>query len=451
MGFLSKMKPKSTSMFSKTEKTATSGNLLSTADDDDMTVFTCFSILYYGFYALTLLIYPSIHAEDGPFYNPMAFWKTITPGIGFSLRMVGALTTALILGPFIDEIFGGKGVSMKAFTQQLLIVNTLVFLIFLWFAFYSPIPGCNPVVWQGTCAFGGFLLGWNLVEATGTSIRKVYPTFCMLYFGFFAFGTMSFPSVLFGPPSPVAYWKTWSELSFFMVRAFGTWMFAAFVMGYFYFKDEPGFTKMCTIFNFGIAGLALMPAYFGGILSMGVSSMWEIQLCMQIPICVCGLFLEMSGHGGEWKIGKFNPSCCKFSSPDFYNFFNFCFLVPFVLGLASPYYDVMFGPSNPVGMGIFTVAMDQAALWHGRAWALTTLMVILGPYMFGFEPRLVTKQLVVCGFAFLAIFAFSVFYKGYTIFNVIPFYPLAGVNALVFLWGVYVWVSSTPPSENFMV
>ena len=67
MGIMSKIKPKSNKVFSKTGPAPTSGDLFaSTGGEDEPTLFTCLMILYYGMYALTLLFYPSVHAADGP-------------------------------------------------------------------------------------------------------------------------------------------------------------------------------------------------------------------------------------------------------------------------------------------------------------------------------------------------------------------------------------------------
>jgi len=449
MGILSRIMPTSKNLFSNTEPTSSSssslfkskpkavtpsGDYTVSSDDDKATVFTAFMTFYYGFFGLTLLIYPSVHAKDGPFPNPLWYWDTITPGIGFGLRMLGAILCTMLMGPYIDEIFGGVGVPMKAFTQQLLVANILVFFIFLWFAFYDPIEGCNALVWQGTAAFGGLLLGWNIVEATGTAVTYYYALFCTLYFGGFALGTMSFPSVLFGPPSPVAYWKDWSELSYLMVRSFGSNMFCAFILGFLYFAKAPylgGYCKMLTLFNTFFLGMFIMPAYFGG--SSAVSSMWEIQLCVQIPILTCGLFLELVGVTGSWKT-SFDVRCGN--NAETFNLYNLCFFVPFVAVILSPFVNVVMGPANPLGVGMFTADLDEAALWHGRAWAITVFMIVLGPYLFGFDAVKVTKQLTVAYFAFLCVFGFSL-YKGYECYNPMTFYPLAGLNGLVFLWGFY--------------
>ena len=53
------------------------------------------------------------------------------------------------------------------------------------------------------------------------------------------------------------------------------------------------------------------------------------------------------------------------------------------------------GAARVLARGLSGLAdIDEAALWHGRAWAITVLMVVLGPYVFGFPAIKVTKQAI---------------------------------------------------------
>ena len=71
------------------------------AGDDDPTWFTTLMVMYYGFFGITLLVYPNIHAVDnGLFKNPVAYWSTLSEDLEFGFRMLGAAFTAIVLGPF---------------------------------------------------------------------------------------------------------------------------------------------------------------------------------------------------------------------------------------------------------------------------------------------------------------------------------------------------------------
>ena len=74
--------------------------------DDEATIYTTFMVIFYGFFGLTLLFYPYIHAAS---YNPMAYWTSMTDQLAFSFRIAGSTMLAIVLGPFLDEIFGGPG------------------------------------------------------------------------------------------------------------------------------------------------------------------------------------------------------------------------------------------------------------------------------------------------------------------------------------------------------
>jgi hypothetical protein len=446
MGFLKKLTPSKKEMFSKApeakkdaekqtaaapSKAPSSAKMPVSDPDDEPTVFTVFMILYYGLFGITLAVYPSVWALDGPFPNPMAYWKTVTPDTQFAFHMIGVAFLVLVLGPFLDDIFGGAGVKFKAFTQQMLLINIFLFFIFLYYAYYAPLANAVGFMWKFQACFCGFIVGWNILEGTGATCKDIYALFTAGYFGFFAVGTMSIPSILFGPPSPVAYWQTWTELSLLTCRSFGAAMFCCFILGYVYYGGTGGYCKMCTLINLVFLGLFIHPAYFGG--SAAVAGMWEIQMAMQIPIVVLGVFLELTGSTGPWT-PSFSLSCGANAST--FNFVNLLFQLPFAIAFFSVP-DLMFGPANPMGMGIFTVDLDEPALWHGKAWAAVLFMVVIGPYLFGVPAIKTTKQMTVAYGLFCALFAYVVFVAEYEIFNTMVFYPLAGLNLVFFLAGLY--------------
>lgn len=109
-------------------------------DDDESTIFTTIMILYYGFFGLTMVAYPWVHAADVCPWNPLAYWTTISDETAMVFRLAGAGILALVLGPFFDDIFGGVGVQMKAFTRQCTVINVILFFTFLYYSFYSPLP-----------------------------------------------------------------------------------------------------------------------------------------------------------------------------------------------------------------------------------------------------------------------------------------------------------------------
>ena len=99
-----------------------------TVSDDEPTIFTTFMIVYYGFFGLSLLIHPYVFAAS---YNPLPYWTSMSDELAFAFRITGGAFLTLVLGPFMDEMFGGVGVVMSAFTRQLVFANTAIFLVFL--------------------------------------------------------------------------------------------------------------------------------------------------------------------------------------------------------------------------------------------------------------------------------------------------------------------------------
>ena len=240
--------------------------------DDESTVFTTFMILYYGFFGITLLVYPRLHCADGPFPNPLAYWTTISDETEFVFRLAGTAILTLVIGPFLDEIFGGVGVQMMAFTRQMCVANAILFVLFLYYSFYAPLDTAVPMIWQGQAMVGGLILGWNIIEVSGDMLQTYYTVFCVLEFSFFGLSLASVPALLFGPPSPFKYWESWSDLSLTCGRSVGLAMTSAFLLGFYLYSKSNGFTKMVTVWNVILTGLMVIPAYFGGDLSTDKSA-----------------------------------------------------------------------------------------------------------------------------------------------------------------------------------
>ena len=79
------------------ESTAPSGGGSLSDPDDESTFFTFFSTIYLGMFGLTLLIWPSVHSQDGPFTTPMAYWTSMTHGGHCSV--VRCCQSVRLLGP----------------------------------------------------------------------------------------------------------------------------------------------------------------------------------------------------------------------------------------------------------------------------------------------------------------------------------------------------------------
>jgi len=166
--------------------------------------------------------------------------------------------------------------------------------------------------------------------------------------------------------------------------------------------------------------------------------MWEIQIVVQIPLLVIGLYLEIVGATGGNLINFGCPTWDgKVAS---FNYFNFLFNIGFVIGfLYDP--NAIFGPNNIVGgPALFAVQADETAAWFGKAWALSTLIIILGPYLFDLSPNKVAKQMILVYLINLVVFGYTIYYK--TIFNVTFAGPLCGVQVLLVGWGLYASLNS---------
>lgn len=404
------------------------------AGNDEPTFFTTFMVLFYGFFGLTLLINPSIHALDGPFPNPMAYWTTIDENTTFAFRLAGACFLTLVLGPFTDELFGGVGVQMKAFTEQMFIANLLGFFIFVFYGFWSPLATAVPFMWRGQAVLASVILAWNLIElVTGSQLKAYYSDINAALYGFFGISLVAAPKLFFGPGSPVAFWSDWDDLSLFTARSLGFALLAIAGMG-FYYMEKNAFCKQMTFFNLVNIALFIEPAFGNG--KSSVDAMWEIQLVINLFIALVGIYLELSGNTGGFP--------CTFSCPPCganvasLNLFNVFFFGSFAAGfLYGP--NELFGPTGMaatmMGQPMFTVDGGETATWFAKAWGVAELVIVLGPYVFGCNPTAVCKQTVAQYLIFPGMFAYGIY--AYDIFNPTMVIPLAVFNFILFCVGLY--------------
>jgi hypothetical protein len=353
---------------------------------------------------------------------------------------MGAGFLTIVVGPFFDEMFGGPGVTMMAFTRQSCMLSILLFLLFLYYAFYAPIATAIPIIWQAQAAFQGVFVGWAIVEvvSSSASLMEYYTLFLVLEFGFFGLSLASVPSLLFGPGSPFVYWNTWGDFAITVARSQGIGLLGLFVVGYYFFSKYKGFTKMCTVWNIGITILCAIPAFYGG--SSANASMWQIQFCMQLPTIIVGLYLELAGVTGPWEISCSCPSLGM--NPETYNMFSLCFQFPFVVAF---FYDpnMIFGPSTPTGFPMFKQDLTETGLWFGKGWGLTVLLTVLGPYLFGLPARGVTKQLAFLYLCFVGLFGWSLYAFDFFVLLIVG--PVSGVNFIFFAIGFYLALQSGDP------
>lgn len=408
--------------------------------DDDPTYFTTFMILYYGFFGITMLVYPSVHAADGPFPNPLAYFTTISDEQTFTFRMVGAAFITLVLGPFLDDIFGGAGVTFMAFARQLCVINTIFLFLFLYYAYYAPLANAVPFMWNIQAIMNGLIFAWNVIETCPSALPTYYTRATVAMFGFFAVALVSIPNVLFGPPSPIAYWNEWTELGLMCARSLGISMGCVFIGGYYLCGTTAGYAKLCTVWNVLIFGLVAVPAYFGG--DSSVASMWEIQFVLQIPFVVVGLYMEGKGTTGKWPVAF---SCGRLLDASTFCVVNVIFYVPFVLAFCTVP-NLVFGPETPTGMPMFNTELDETALWFGRTWAINIFLLCLGPFLFGFPVLHATKLLTASYLLFCALFAYAVL--SYSVLNLIVIGPLCGLNVLFFGVGLYISLTSTDGEQT---
>jgi hypothetical protein len=404
----------------------------SLAGQDEPTLFTTFMVLYLGFFGLTLVFYPYIHAADAAPWNPLAYWKTIDAELAFAFRIAGAGFLTLALGPFFDELFGGVGVRMKAFTEQCMMINIIIFGVFAYYSFYAPLSNAISFMWLFQAYFSAFLVGWGVINAvTMQVIVDAYVTFCVFLYASFAVTLCIDPELFWGPPSPVAYWK-WDEFSILAGRSFGVSMGILIILGALW-NASSGFCKQITLFNAINTGLFAIPTFYGG--ASAIKQMWEIQFAISIPILMVGLYLEIAGISGAWSMGAITCT----TPVDTFNVFNLFWFLPFVAGFLSPYANMLFGPNSISGYGMFTSELGETSLWICKAWAVSTFLIVLGPFLFNLDPPKVAKQMVLNYLATAGIFTYGLLQTD--LFNDVTMYPLTGLSVVFAGWGIYVLAS----------
>jgi len=405
--------------------------------DDEATLFTTFSVLYLGFFGITCLVYPSIHAADGPFTNPLAYWTTISPSTAFAFRMFGGVAMSLIFGPFLDEIFGGVGVKMMAFTRQLVIVNLIFFVFFCYFAYYAPLATAIGWIWKVQAGFGAFVLGWNIVEAfTTPACRFWYGLITALQFTMFGVTLGINGDLFWGESNPIygdafMYFSDYPALAMVTSRSLGVSMVLAFALGYYFYGFSNGYLKLCTVWNIAVGVMAVEPAYFGG--SSAGPAMWMIQVALQITLATIGLYLELSGANGPWSFAFALPKWGL--NAETFNFVNFIFYLPFCVAFAvDP--NAVFGPNGIGPIPFFTEDMGETALWFGRTWAAMIFLLTISPYAFAFPAIKVVKTFVVAYFTYTGLFIWWILTV--PVFNLTMAIPLGSLNFIFFIFALVV-------------
>merc|ERR1712216_56276 len=117
-----------------------------------------------------------------------------------------------------------------------------------------------------------------------------------------------------------------------------------------------------------------------------------------------------------------------------FTFVNLLFFLPFVTAFCTVP-NMVFGPSTPMGMPMFTVELDEVGLWFGRTWAISGFLLALGPYLFGMSAVKVTKLLTVAYFCYCALFAYVILSSDVLVMMMAG--PLVGVNFLFLVAGIY--------------
>lgn len=413
------------------------------------TLFSKFMLFYYGFFGVTLFLNASVHAVDGPFPNPLAYWTTLSAESIFFARIGGLGMLILVLSPaYFDMAHSG-------FIKATLAVNTVIWLVFIVYSFYPPAAMATAIslVWKAQTLFAGAVVGCSVLEYNSLfelpSARDLpvfinnFAKFLAIYFGGFAVALMTIPDILFGPPSPLAYWTVWGDLAMLPARSFGFTMLAVIVCGYLWHEDRK-FLKMTNIFNLIFIPFFIQPAFYGG--ESAVAWIWQAQLALQIPIALINLHLEYMGRLADWGSLKFSCPACGLNVETFL-MVNLFFYLPFVLAfLTDP--NAMFGPSAPSGMPMFTEDMNETALWFGRSWAVGTLLVVLGPYLFGFAPIKVAKQLLILYASSVPLFVYYLMTS--TIFNPTMVIPMTLLNVFFLAWNAYLVYQSTSQGEPLL-
>lgn len=392
-----------------------------------MGLFDNFMMFYFGFFGVTCLLYPSVHAQDGPFPNPMAYWTTIAPATDFTFRIAGIVMTTLAIGPKF------LGVGEEAFVNQMLFVNILFMFLFIYFSFYAPLETAVDWVWEMQAYLASALAGWCVIEKyNGMDAPKLvsgFARFLALFFSFFGVSLVAAPELLFGPPSPFAYWNEWGEAALLTGRSLGCSLLALVGVGYL-FMETDAFIRQAALFNVANLALFVLPAYNSA--GAAVAWIWKAQVAMQVPITLVNLFL-ISGAVSSVKaysVSLSMPKSCGLNAETFV-FVNIFWFLPFLAGfLIDP--NAMFGPSGmmPSGLAMFTSEMNETAIWFGRAWATACFTTVMGAALFSHPHSKVCKQLFVFYVTSTALFVGAV--TTGTFFNPTVMLPMTALN-VVFL------------------
>jgi hypothetical protein len=423
--------------------------------DSYPSVFAKFMLFYYGFFGITLSVYPKVHAADGPFPNPMAYWTTIGPDLEFGFRIAGIATLAVAFGPMFDLLGHQKLGALKveggvkemladggkmSFCFQLLFVNAAIFIVFLYYSFYAPLDNAAVLIWKCQTGFGGAILAWNLIEAFGTDTAVTAPHFAQFvtaFFGFFAVSLFVAPSFFFGPPSPVAYWTVWTDLGVFCARSVGASLMCLLFVGYYLYAVKTilneGFMKQIGFLSLANLPLFILPAFYGG--ASPVSWIWQAQLMIQIPISIYAVFVLLHLAQPAWKLTLKVPEPFG-ANVETFNFISLLWIVPFCIGFISDP-NALFGPSSTITpIPMFLTDLDETALWFGKVWAMNTFVIVVGPYLFGLPALSVAKQLCTSFLVNNGLFVHALLTT--TSFNPLMMWPLTGFNTVLLAFGLYV-------------
>ena len=402
---------------------------MATIRDDECTIFTTFMTCYFGFYAVVCLAYPKLFVIM-PY---MPYWTELTDSECFIFRLFGIIALTFVFGPYMDETFGGSGVRMAAFTRQLGIANLLLFFLFVYYTFYAPLATAVVLTWQVQCVISTILLGWSITECiTVETLVSFYAKANVSMYTFFGVALVAAPSDIFGTPSPLAYWSAWGPLAVLSARGLGIGLLSFVATGYYYSG-----AKMCkafTVFNIINVGLFTMPAFFPG--ESAVDDMWQIQILISVILIIVGVYLEIIGATGPWKI---SPPIAWPSQPsteqpiEIFNFVSFYFFVPFVLGF---YYDPSMVPLAPLGFPMFVEEFNETSTWFSRAWATNVLMLMLGQYFLGLEPLPITKMYFIHNFGAVVLFIYGIFFT--SMMNFVVAVGLLATQVVFVIWGGYV-------------
>jgi hypothetical protein len=432
MGFLKRITPKNPPHIPFISKPAP--KIPPEDPDDEATWFTTFMVIYFGFFGITLLVYPQVHTSQQfpfPFDNPIAYFTKMSEETAMPFRLAASFMLAMIGGPFCDEIFGTIGVKMKAFSMQMFLVNTLLFFVFMFYSFYDPLSIAISLIWKAQAYFNAFLFAWSIIEVTETAnLVKYYTAFTAVYFGGFAVMLSSVPDLVFFTPSVMAYWTGGaSELAMLTARSLGLGILILAAYGYFYVPTN-SLCKMFTAFNVVNLGLFIYAAHYLG--PMAITPMWEIQTCAQVPLVLIGLYLESVGATGAWSLGLSVDGGLNVSTM---NLIDLAWFIPFTIGFFTVP-NMLFGPAAITGVPMFTVDLDPVALWFGKAWGLTLTILALGPYVFSVPGAKVAKQMTFIYGVYVANFIYGLL--NYEAFNFPIIVGLTSVNFILFALHVYV-------------